>query len=384
MTVDIAAVVNLHREGQSAVVSITSAWRAVARARRKGLSAGLFLLLDDADEATLAVAERWETRGATVHRVTETDLGAARNRAVELIDTNWFAFLDADDLWGEYWLTEAHAIASTTSTPEPVVWHPAVNVIFGDHHSLLHHVSSTAPDFSWSRLRMHNMWTALSVVDRRTLLAIPYPRNELATGFGYEDWAWNIAILDHGGRHEVVPGTCHFIRRTNDDSLLRRSRAALRSRPPRDGAPGWRSTQAARPSTSAAVTPDDHTHTDQPVELDDHVVEQIRLAATIEPQIERTIRGDGQPRILPQNRQTHVLAAHVALDELETIATTDRALSHTSADIIAAAEVVHTLSSEDRARVIAEFVVEERRLGRPEGSSTVLDEAYDLYPQISA
>ena len=384
MSPDVAAVVNLHREGPSATASIISAWRAVERARTEGVTAALVLLLDDPDRETTAVAETWRARGARIVAVNKGDLGAARNEAARKIESEWIAFLDADDLWGEHWLSKAFAAGASTDGSDATVWHPAVNIIFGDHHSLLHHVASDDPTFSWSRFRMHNVWTALCFVRRQTLLQLPYPRNDLDAGFGYEDWAWNMTVLEHGGTHRVVADTCHFVRRTDGDSLLSRSQTALRSRPDRHGLPPWRSSAAERPSKSLPEAHDPHTHTVGPVELSDGIRDQVRLATTIAPDIAGTVVAHGMPVELPQNTQTHFTASHLALEELNLKAAADVQLEHRAADILESSTRLTKLSGVDRARVVAEFVIEERRIGRSIGSSQLLDDAYDHFPQANA
>lgn len=231
MSIDVTAAVNLHREGSAALPSMISAWRSVEHARAHGINAELLLVLDRSDDSTTRVADRWTSRGARVVHVDVGDLGAARNRAVATCgDSEWIAFLDADDLWGEYWLTAAYtAVLESGGESQHDVWHPAVNIIFGDHHSLLHHVDSSDASFSWARFRLHNQWTALSFVRRSTIEDIPYPRNDLASGFGFEDWSWNEEVLRRGGRHRVVADTCHFIHRSSNPSLLSQSQHALRT-----------------------------------------------------------------------------------------------------------------------------------------------------------
>lgn len=385
MPTDIAAVVNLHCEGTAATPSIISAWRAAESARHHGLATQLVLVLDRADSSTLELAEQWRHRGAQLVQADAGDLGGARNTAVTQVDAEWVAFLDGDDLWGDQWLWRAHQAASATPDSDgPEVWHPETNIIFGDHHSLLHHIDSTDPHFEWSRLRLHNAWTALSFVRRTTLADLPYPKNDLGSGFGFEDWTWNITVLERGGRHRIVPDTCHFIKRTNSDSLLARSQGALRSRPARPGPPPWRSPSPAEPMSSDRTEVDTHTHREAPVAVGRAVLDQVRTAATIAPEVEHTLRANGTPRSLPQNFNTHVTQAQRGLDLLEQAATSDPSQARTIGEIVNSCTQLDELDPNDRARVIAEFLLEERRLGRTEGSASWLDEVYSAFPQASA
>lgn len=387
MSIDIAAVVNLHDEGPSASSSLISAWRAVEAANSRGLSAQLVLVLDRPDEPTRAVGEEWTRRGALAIWCNEGDLGAARNAAANSTDAQWLAFLDADDLWSENWLScAAEATKDLPPQQGPVVLHPAVNIIFGDHHSLLHHQDSDDATFSWARFRLHNAWTALSFVRRLDLIDLPFPRNELADGFGFEDWSWNMAVLDHRGRHHVVPDTCHFIRRVNDDSLLSRSQNALRALYPSDD-PSALENRAPRPvvtELSVLTTQDPDlppTHQLAPHALSSVVLEQVRLATTIEPAIAKTMTHTGHPEVIPQNFNSHVTPAHRALESIDMILDQNPALP--TAEALDASDELANLGSADQRAIVAEVLRVTRRTERSEGTSMLIEETLETYPQLN-
>ena len=378
MPTDIAAVVNLHREGSAATPSIISAWRAVRAAKRNSIPAQLVLVLDRPDQATLAIAQQWSARDAQLVTVNEGDLGASRNAAVASVDVDWIAFLDSDDLWGETWLVQAHREATANATDALEVWHPQVNVVFGDHHSLLHHVDSDDPRFRWSRFCLHNAWTALSFVRRQVLCDVPYLRNDLSNGFGFEDWSWNMAILERGGHHRVVADSCHFIKRTGSPSLLSQSQTALRT--PYPTADGRRRDERERsvPFEEDRVA-DAGTHVAAPLDLSEIIFQQIKLASTIEPSVTRTVRGPRDPAALPQNFNTHNTPEQYALEELWSLRTTDRSV----AAILDDARSLPGLDERARSLVIAEFTVREVALGRTLGSSGLLEETCATYPQVA-
>ena len=369
----IAAVVNLHREGSDALPSLISAWRAVERARARDIEAQLVLVLDSPDAPTEAVAAEWESRAAQVLRTEVSDLGAARNVAAERLDADWLAFLDGDDLWGEDWLVAAHAMATANSPAVPVVFHPTVNIIFGDHHSLLHHIDSTDPAFLWSRFHLHNAWTALSFVKRQVVVDLPYPRNDLANGFGFEDWSWNMAVLDAGGEHRVVPDTCHFIRRVDGSSLLDQSQEALRTQYP-SGSPPERA--SGTPDFVAQLDPG--THREAMVELSEPILHQVGLAATIEPTVQRTMSAAGNPRSLPQNFNDHYTAAQRSLEELWAHRKPDLSVAEICENVMSLVD----LDADDRTKVVAEFLRTERQLGRTVGESPMITEALNRYSQL--
>lgn len=385
MSIDIAAVVNLHCEGPSATPSLVSAWRAAEAARQNGQSVQLVLALDRADQSTVALANEWADRGARLVECDEGDLGAARNAAANAVDTEWIAFLDGDDLWSENWLVSASEVAAQrhTTGADLFVLHPAVNVIFGDNHSLLHHRSSDDPSFSWTRFRLHNAWTALSYVRRDNLLQLPYPRNDLEQGNGFEDWSWNMAVLDRGGSHQVVADTCHFIRRSKGGSLLGASQRALRTPYPLDDES---IVLTSRPpvvelSELTAIDPTlPPTHSLEDHALSEVLLEQIRLAETIEPAIADTLTSSGHPRQIAQNFNTHVTAEQRALESVELILANNA--PNTVADALADSAELTELAPGEQHRVVAEVLRSVSSRTLPRGSSLLIDATLQTFPQL--
>ena len=224
-TFDVTAVINGHTEGLMALSSLRSLARNADTARLAGLKIELIAVLDKPDPLTLEIFESFANMRTDirVEVVDMGDLGFARNKAAALASGKWISFLDADDIWADRWLVEAFTAAE--NDPRQVVWHPAVNVYFGARAHLFLHGDMDDPQFDISTLSYTNLWTALAFVSAEFLRQTPYARTDLKRNIGYEDWSWNIEVVNQGAIHKVVPGIAHAIR-TKSVSLLSQTIAA--------------------------------------------------------------------------------------------------------------------------------------------------------------
>jgi hypothetical protein len=63
-----------------------------------------------------------------------------------------------------------------------------------------------------SYLAWLNYWDAMSFARTELYRLFPFRRNDLALGFGHEDWHWNAWTLAEGVPHKPAPKTMHFKR----------------------------------------------------------------------------------------------------------------------------------------------------------------------------
>lgn len=205
---------NAHREGLIAKPSLDSLKRSVAHAESEGYNVEVLVILDRGDNLTRDVIKSQIPSDFHLLETAFGDPGKARNFAVKAAKGTYIAFLDADDLWGETWLTNAARIATTRD--EPIVWHPEVCVYFGAARHIFCHIDMEDEAFRPASLAIENFWTALSFAASDIYIQNPYPETDLASGFGFEDWAWNMETISRGIIHKIVPGTGHAIRRKTE------------------------------------------------------------------------------------------------------------------------------------------------------------------------
>jgi len=215
---DVTCVVVGHQESHMISATISSVLRASAYAQRCGVDTEVIVILDDPDDETASVVSNFSNENLSIHTVFYNDLALSRNHAVSLSKGDYITLIDGDDLWCKSWISSCFLTASTNKI---CVLHPEYNIYFGSSDShVLHHVDMRDSDFVEEAIYHVNYWTALVFAHRQIFNNYAYEKNRIVEGFGYEDWTWNVATIKGGVMHHVVPGTCHFIRRTEGASSL--------------------------------------------------------------------------------------------------------------------------------------------------------------------
>jgi len=232
---DITVIIIFHREGAFALPALASMEELVYSAREADIRVEARAVLDNADDLTRRLVA---SQGAWLDEVEEVsfgDLGLSRNKGAQSAKGEYLAFLDGDDLWGTDWLRLAYAAATAPDAPKEAIWHPESLFFFSwndfDRHSVSHQSHHDAQSFHFfhhpgadsdlmlNTLFLENFWSANVFASRSLHLRHPYKTAEKETGFGIEDWSWNIETVWENIPHRVVSDTVHLIRIKESGSL---------------------------------------------------------------------------------------------------------------------------------------------------------------------
>jgi hypothetical protein len=142
------------------------------------------------------------------------DQGRARNALAEIAIGRWIAFLDADDLFSENWLSAgAWRLAQTRDEGERVIVHPEINWFFDGWGSMFTKPAQDDSLFTPYYFFVANYYDTLCMAPREAFLEMPYATRAIPSGFAYEDWQWNIETMAAGWRHVIAADTIVFKRR---------------------------------------------------------------------------------------------------------------------------------------------------------------------------
>lgn len=213
----VSAVITFHNEGLLAHRTLMSILRVREYAENRGLKVQLVAILDAADEWTTDVVSRhpaFRKSDVVLHK-DNADLGTSRNQGIQAGAGDFIGTFDGDDLYSEPWLFRAWERACAFS--HPVVVHPDWLVEFDRASVWYEGVRDMSRPWTkpWS-LAVSNPWLSCSFAARSVYECVPYARMDVrTTGFGYEDWHWNIQLLAAGIPHVSAAETCLFYRRKN-------------------------------------------------------------------------------------------------------------------------------------------------------------------------
>lgn len=219
MNSKIAIIINAHKEGALLFPTVKSACECVNELKKfHSVEIEFLFYLDKPDAATLEIAKALSDEIEYTCRIVEGkngDPGLSRSKAVKLINSEYVAFLDGDDLWSKNWLRKCYEYINENGSIQNCVLHPEFNYIFGSQLLLVRQGPLSNIDYRDKNdfLRVANYWDAMCFAERDLFLENPIPSNDKENGFAHEDFLWNCETILNGVSHVEIPCTIHFKRR---------------------------------------------------------------------------------------------------------------------------------------------------------------------------
>lgn len=209
---DVSVVVTFHNEKLLASPTLASIRRMRSVAMQKGITNELVIVLDRACVETKQTVRRQTCDDSTVNilEVDNGDLGLSRNDGLDAARGEIICIVDGDDLYSPNWIERTVTCLRDYGTRAVV--HPELAISFGAKYEVFRMIDQSDPAYDPAALFTINYWCSWVSGFRDTFLSVPYGATG-NTGFGYEDWHWNCAIIVAGFEHRIAPGVAGFYRR---------------------------------------------------------------------------------------------------------------------------------------------------------------------------
>lgn len=217
----VSGIATFHNEGIAAHRTMLGLDRLRKYSEQRGITVELVAVLDSADNETTRIVSSSPvmSKEDTVVEVRHKDVGLSRNSGVQHAAGEYIGVFDGDDYYSANWLVEALRIVEQKK--HEVAVHPEYQISFEKVHCI-----ARPPDMDEEQnyplatcLAIHP-WTSCAFARRSTFLAHPYQSTKSRqTGYGFEDWHWNLELIADGIRHVSAPGTAHFYRRKQSSML---------------------------------------------------------------------------------------------------------------------------------------------------------------------
>jgi glycosyltransferase involved in cell wall biosynthesis len=220
--VDISIIITAHAEGLLVHRTLRSVARSIVVAESQGVSCEVIVVLDSPDSRTLEYFSQQHAEWPGEMKICQVDFrdpGLARNYGAIVASGKYIAFIDADDLFGDKWLSRAYDVVQRDESA--VVCYPEYVVVFDHQNLIAKYIGTDDPLFNYQNLIEYNRWNSVHfLIEKQYFLLNQFTPTPQSSGLGYEDWHWYCEALARGYTIKIVPETCVFYRRKASGSRL--------------------------------------------------------------------------------------------------------------------------------------------------------------------
>lgn len=164
-------------------------------------------------------SDAFNFKNVKIYRNTFGDSGASRNYCIEKASGKYVFILDSDDLISENFFKIAIGILEAN---DDVLVHAESCLSFdnaGGFRSLWTMTSSASKESDAFVLFEKNKWIS-SVIGKKEIFE-KYLYIKTNSGYGNEDYCFNVDTINAGIKHLIAPSTIHFYRKTMSSLLAR-------------------------------------------------------------------------------------------------------------------------------------------------------------------
>lgn len=149
------------------------------------------------------------------------DISQSRNFAISRAKGKYLFLIDGDDMISDTFIEKAITLLEKSKN-ELILYHPSHTMIFYSHSgpdSILQLESCQSKDDGIIKLFSSNRWSSSLIGSSHIFKEHSYPLNK--SGYGFEDYSFNIATTYSGILHKIIPDTILFYRQ-REDSVVRK------------------------------------------------------------------------------------------------------------------------------------------------------------------
>lgn len=213
LMVNLTAIVTAHNEGHFLLSALSSVRRNFSQVGK--IDYEILISLDRADHLTTKIAKTFAANNANCQIITHDfgDVGKARQSSLSKSSFDYVAFLDGDDVFGDFWLK---SVTREARKNKDIIWHPDLTIYFDSEiRSVRKNVDGTKKKFRKDFLIFENFWTSTFVTPKHIMESVPMKGGntyDQGNPYAYEDWSWFRDTVSLGYKHGVIKKTVNFVR----------------------------------------------------------------------------------------------------------------------------------------------------------------------------